>query len=306
MKAVPRLCVERTPLTGAFTRCLATGIRRRTLHSSGLGCIEDFGAPGDYPAPRGHSPEYQLVLPYAGAFEWHVGATAVFLDATRLLFVGAGEDYADRHVAGCGHDSIIITPCLSTLQELCRHDVPSRHPAFQGVAASTTPRIGLRTHRVLRLEVSGGDPLAGDELMIALLTEALGPAQRRAGTSPPRIVDRAKQFLHAHVCEPISLNQIARAVEVSGAYLTHAFAQSEGVSLCRYRMRLRLARALVDLPRRADIIRLALDLGFSSHGHFTNAFKSHYGVSPSAFRAGCRNPRRGSRSLGLRARVTTA
>jgi AraC family transcriptional regulator len=274
----------------------ATGIRRRTLHSSGLGCVEDFSAPGYCPAPCGHSPEYQLVLPYAGAFEWHVGTKTMLLDGTRVLFVTAGEDYADRHVAGCGHDSIIITPRLSMLHELCRPAVPARHPSFRHVVESTTPRMNLRSHRLLRLEASGNDPLARDELMIALLHDALRPTQRIAGAPPLRVVDAAKQFLHAHLCEPISLNEIAGAVQVSAAYLTDAFTRSEGMSLGRYRMRLRLNRALVDLPRCEDITGLALDLGFSSHAHFSDAFRSLFGLSPSAFRAGCGKPRRAVRA----------
>jgi AraC family transcriptional regulator len=271
------------------------GDRLRILHSSWLGRIEDFSAPGDCPAPRGHSPEYQLVVPYAGAFEYHLGAKTTLLDATRVLFVGAGEDYADAHVAGHGHDSIIITPHLSLLQELCGHAVPSRHPAFRCVTKPTTPRMNLRNHRLLRLEPSGNDLLARDELMIAVLDEALASTQRAARASPLRVVDRAKQFLHAHLCEPISLNEIAHAVQVSGAYLTDAFTRSEGVPLCHYRMRLRLNRALVDLPRCENITGLALDLGFSSHAHFSGAFKSLFGASPSAFRAGCGKPRRAVR-----------
>jgi AraC family transcriptional regulator len=269
----------------------AIGIRRRTLHSSRLGYVEDFSAPGDYPAPCGHSSEFQLVLPYAGAFEWRVGGNTVFLDGTRMLFVNAGEDYTDRHVVGCGHDSIIITPRLSTLHELCGRTLPSRHLAFQRVAGSTTARMNLLGHRLLHLETSGNDPLTSDELMIGLLKEALGRMQRVAGASPLRVVDAAKHFLHAHLCEPISLIQIAQAVQVSGAYLTDAFTRSEGVPLFRYRMRLRLNRALVDLPHCGDITGLALDLGFSSHAHFSNAFKSQYGLSPSAFRTECGKPR---------------
>ncbi|WP_241520347.1 MULTISPECIES: helix-turn-helix domain-containing protein [unclassified Variovorax] len=42
--------------------------------------------------------------------------------------------------------------------------------------------------------------------------------------------------------------------------------------------------ALVDLPRCEDITELALDLGFSSHAHFSNAFKAHFGIAPSIFR----------------------
>jgi AraC family transcriptional regulator len=301
--AVLHLSVERASLLRPVLAMPAIGIRRRTLHSSGLGCVEDFSAPGDYPAPCGHSTEYQLVLPYTGAFEWHVGAKTVFMDGTRVLFVSAGEDYAESHVAGCGHDSIIITPRLSVLQELCGHAVPSRHPAFQRVAESTTPRMNLRNHRLLRLEASGNDPLAGDEVVIALLNEALGPRQRVARTSPLRVVDAAKQFLHAHLCEPISLDEIAHAVQVSGAYLTDAFTRSEGVPLCRYRVRLRLNRALVDLPRCGDITGLALELGFSSHAHFSTAFKSLFGASPSAFRAGCGKPRRAVRVAPACAKV---
>ena len=279
---VPHFCVESARRLRRDLATPAAGIRRRILHSSGLGCVEDFSASGDYPPPCGHSPEYQLVLPYAGAFEWHVGAKTVFLDGTRVLFVSAGEDYADRHVAGFGHDSIIITPHVSMLYELCRPAAPARHPAFERVAESATPRMNLRSHRLLHLEASGNDPLASDELMIALLKEALAQTQRVAGVSPLRVVDAAKQFLHAHLCEPISLNEIAQAVQVSGAYLTDAFTRSEGVPLCRYRVRLRLNRALVELPRCDDITELALGLGFSSHAHFSNAFKSLYGVSPSS------------------------
>jgi AraC family transcriptional regulator len=270
----------------------AIGLRLRTLHSSVLGRIEDFSAPGDCPAPRGHSPEYQLVLPYAGAFEFHVGAKSAFLDVTRVLFVGAGEDFTDVHVAGGGHDCIIITPHLSMLQELCGHAVPSRHPAFRCVAKPTTPGMNMRNHRLLCLEASVSDPLARDELMISLLNEALGPTQKVARAAPLRVVDLAKQLLHARVGEPISLSEIAQAVQVSGAYLTDAFTRSEGMPLCHYRMRLRLNRALVDLPGCDDITRLALDLGFSSHAHFSTAFKSLFGVSPSAFRAGSGKPRR--------------
>jgi hypothetical protein len=231
------------PSFAAPPSCPRTGIRRHTLHSSWLGCIEDFSASGDWPAPRGHSPEYQLVSPYAGAFEFHVGGKTVLVDATRVLFVVAGEDYADSHVGRAGHDSIIITPRLSILQELCGHDAPSRHPAFQRIAKPTTQRVNMRCHRMLRLKVSGNDPLAFDELMIALLSEALEKTPNVAGASPLRVVDRAKQFLHARACERISLSEVAHAVQVSSAYLTQAFTQSEGMPLYRYHMRLRLNRA---------------------------------------------------------------
>ena len=85
--------------------------RRRTLHASALGLVEDFHLSGDSAAPSGHSPEYQVVLPYEGAVNWRVGAKTALLDSNSVLFVGAGEEYSESHlVAGVGHSSIIITP----------------------------------------------------------------------------------------------------------------------------------------------------------------------------------------------------
>jgi AraC-like DNA-binding protein len=53
----------------------------------------------------------------------------------------------------------------------------------------------------------------------------------------------------------------------------------------RFIHRLRLRAALDLLPEyRRDITRLALDLGYSSHSHFTYAFRREFGFPPSAWR----------------------
>src|SRR5262249_19539691 len=74
-------------------------------------------------------------------------------------------------------------------------------------------------------------------------------------------------------------------VGASSAYLTDVFSRFEGISLHRYVTQLRLARALIELPEAGNLTTLALDLGFSSHSHFTLAFRRAFGCTPSAFRA---------------------
>jgi AraC family transcriptional regulator len=44
------------------------------------------------------------------------------------------------------------------------------------------------------------------------------------------------------------------------------------------------------LPTSDDLTRLAHELGFSSHSHFSNAFHRWSGRTPSAFRAAARKP----------------
>jgi AraC-like DNA-binding protein len=80
------------------------------------------------------------------------------------------------------------------------------------------------------------------------------------------------------------LAEIAAEVRGSPVYLTQVFQQVEGLPLYRYQLRLRLARALDLLAHCDDLTDLSQDLGFSSHSHFSAAFRLAYGRSPSEFR----------------------
>ena len=52
-----------------------------------------------------------------------------------------------------------------------------------------------------------------------------------------------------------------------------------------YRQSLRLRMALERLRGNEDLTTIALDLGYSSHSHFTMAFRREYGLTPSAYRS---------------------
>lgn len=83
----------------------------------------------------------------------------------------------------------------------------------------------------------------------------------------------------------LSLSEIAREVETSVFHLARIFKARTGFSLHAYRNQLRLRAALERLPDRAvDLINIALDLGFSSHSHFTETFRRHFGQTPSVIR----------------------
>ena len=80
-----------------------------------------------------------------------------------------------------------------------------------------------------------------------------------------------------------TLAEIAHEVGVSPVYLTQVFQQVEAVPLYRYQLRLRLARALELLGQYDDLTALGLDLGFSSHSHFSASFRQAYGRTPVEF-----------------------
>jgi AraC-like DNA-binding protein len=133
-------------------------------------------------------------------------------------------------------------------------------------------------------------------LVLTVLRSALqmeDPAYEPRATTR-RMLRRAKEFVEANFSAALRLGDVARAVNASPAYLTDVFRRAEGISLHRYIVQLRLARALVELPEATDLTTLALDLGFSSHSHFASAFRRAFGCTPSEFRESMRGdlPRR--------------
>ena len=82
---------------------------------------------------------------------------------------------------------------------------------------------------------------------------------------------------------PLAKN-IYGATKTAAEDLCRLFRRHTGMTLHEYRTELRLRDALDRLAsRRGDLTRIALDLGFSSHSHFTAAFRRAFGMTPTAF-----------------------
>ena len=86
--------------------------------------------------------------------------------------------------------------------------------------------------------------------------------------------------------EPLSLAAVAAALAVSPFHLARVFRAQTGFSLAGYVHGLRLRRAAERLAAEpdTDLSRLALDLGYCSHSHFTHRFRAAFGRPPSALR----------------------
>jgi AraC family transcriptional regulator len=133
--------------------------------------------------------------------------------------------------------------------------------------------------------------LEAESLSLTLVCRSLGPrTSHEPGSTHARrrLVDRVKVLLASDLARRWTLAEIAAEIGGSAVYLTQVFQQVEGLPLYRYHLRLRLARALDLIAAHDDLAALAQDLGFSSHSHFTAAFKQAYGCSPSAFQQSSR------------------
>ncbi|MCX7513057.1 helix-turn-helix transcriptional regulator [Frateuria hangzhouensis] len=232
----------------------------------------------------------QLVFPYRGTYVRHVGTDDAVADASQVLFFNAGEDYQISHPNPGGDASLSMTMDEVLLREIAPDALlrPGEPLRFVQTRLRIDPRAQVLV-ALLRHSLREGvaEPLEGESLALTLAHRALAPrTTHAAGASQgrQRLVDRAKVVLARDLARRWTLAEVAAEVGVSAVYLTQSFHQVEGVPLYRYQLRLRLARALDLLRDYEDLAALGVDLGFSSHSHFTAAFQKMYGRTPSEFR----------------------
>ncbi len=231
-----------------------------------------------------------LVFPYRGLFLRHVGSMQSVADANHVLCFNAGEGYQVSHPAAGGDACLSLAISQPLLRELAPATLLQHRdvPMFRNHSLRIDERAQVLV-ALLRHGLRGGaiEPLEAESLALTLVCRSLGPRTTHAAGSTrsrQRLVDRAKLLLASDLGRRWTLAAIASEVGGSPVYLTQAFKQVEGMPLYRYHLRLRLARALDLVADREDFTALALDLGFSSHSHFSAAFRQAYGRTPSEFR----------------------
>jgi AraC family transcriptional regulator len=232
-----------------------------------------------------------FVFPYRGVYLRHVGNDQAVADANHVLFFNAGQGYQVSHPLTGGDASLVLSIAEATVRELAPGHLACEE-AGRFVFNQQHLRIDARAQALvmlLRHTLANGtiEPLEAEGLSLTLVSRAIGPRTARepgASYARRRLVDRVKILLASDLSRRWTLAEIAREIRGSAVYLTQVFQQVEGLPLYRYHLRLRLARALDLLATREDLSGLAQDLGFSSHSHFSAAFKQHYGVTPGEFR----------------------
>ena len=285
---------------------------RTQILTTSSGLVEDVTGRvvGRRRSPEGFSPEFQLALPYRGVFVWHVGRDDVVGDPNQMLFVTGGEPFRVSGPRPGEYAELIVTPSFSVLSQHMEgtgFDLPS-NPLFRARSSRATPAVQRAAARLLHRATwsEWSDALAEEESLFELLRAALQIELKQAVPSARtrRLIQRTKEYLQSTFMRALHLTDIADAVGTTATYLTDVFTRFEGVSLKRYITQLRLARALIELNQMDDLTELALSLGFSSHSHFTLAFRRAFGCTPSAFRSATRRSR--SRPVPRRSSVAAS
>lgn len=101
-----------------------------------------------------------------------------------------------------------------------------------------------------------------------------------------KLVEECKKYIFQHMHEKMTVKQIAESLYVNPDYLSHLFAEREGITISGYVQGRRIDQAknlLMYSPY--DCRSIANYLGYASQSHFGKVFKEHTGMSPNEYRA---------------------
>lgn len=272
----------------------------RVIHTTHDFRIGTFRCPVDHPEFRTAGPieGYTVVFPRSAVWIQHADRPAFVADPGVVTIYNRSQPYTRKALAAEGDRS----DWLSLSRELAVSIVAAIDPeaaanpegpfpmAFGPSSSELYFQQRLLFSRAIRGSIGAFELeqevllLAGSALERAMLGG--GPARARRSGAMRDLVEAARAEIARDPFSRRTIREIAAGLGASPFHLCRAFRRLTGLTLHHYQLELRARLALehIDGPGR-DLSRLAQDLGFSSHSHFSAAFRRRMGRTPSRARA---------------------
>lgn len=221
--------------------------------------------------------DVRLVLIRRGGFRRRVRGVCTDLDRTVGYLGLPGEEEHFAHPAGgdvCS--SISLKPGLWRA-------MAGDAPRLAGSSLYVDGRLDLAHRRLLAATRHDGA-----EELVGLVAQVVGRTVTTTtpdGAGDQALVAKARGVIGDDHPAAAGLLPLAGLLGVSPYRLSRAFTRELGVSLTRYRNRVRVARALDRLEEgEASLAALAADLGFADQAHLCRTVREHLGHTPTALR----------------------
>ena len=244
--------------------------------------------------------EALFAFPREGVWIQHDGGAPFVADANTVTYYNKGQCYTRQKLSGRGdHCEWFAVAPEAIAETLSTHEpaaIDRPETPFRFTHGPSDPESYLRQRLVFQhvSDEQGPDRLFVEEAVLSILGDVTKLAYerhgvRRAARARQRrdvdLVESARDVISRNFKGNLSLSDIAHEVDSSVFHLARIFKARTGFSLHAYRNQLRLRAALERLAEPGvDLIDIALDLGFSSHSHFTETFRRSFGKTPSAVR----------------------
>jgi AraC family transcriptional regulator len=265
--------------------------------------------PEDRPFEEQHT-HYAIAMVVAGTFQYRSPLGRCVMTPGGVMLGNPGQCYE------CGHEHARGDRCVAFWY------APDYFERLAADVRGRGERVGFRHARIPALRplapvvarAAGGAmgtlDVAWEELGVALAARVAGVdagAASRDTRLPPnavahvtRAVRRISRYPDAHW----TLTRLARDARLSPYHFLRTFQRVSGVTPHQFILRARLREATARLASKSDsVLEIALDCGFGDVSNFNRAFRTEFGVSPTAYRQSGRadlHSRKSCRPSGLR------
>lgn len=251
--------------------------------------------PQDQRHPRilhAHQDLAEILLICGGRGRYLIGETFYEVRAGDLLLYNSGvvhDELSSEEDAVSSYCVALAGLRLPGLREnaLVADDAPALLRA--GEEAEDLRLLMDMMYRYLLEDRPGCEALCR-HLALALLGRILqlagdAPRRDRADTEPKALGRQVQSYIDQHFSQPLTLQDMGRALHVSPYYLSHVFKETSGYSPTQYLLRRRIGEAQnllisTDLP----MAKIAEQVGFETQNYFNLQFSKHVGMPPGKFR----------------------
>jgi AraC-like DNA-binding protein len=234
-----------------------------------------------------------LVFPRTSVYIQHEDRERIVAGPNVVMFYNQGQTYrryviSERgdHCEWFAFDGDLVLDALRPYDT--KIEARPEHP-FRLTHGLSDPTCYLLQRRVVEhlLSESQPDALFIEESLLWILERTIEKAYRK-----PRQTRSERSIQRERVCalqaalttrfqEHLTLEKLAAEFDYSPYYLCRIFRQQTGLTIHQYLTQVRLRTALEWIPgNENNLTELAFRLGFSSHSHFTLAFRKAFGVPP--------------------------
>lgn len=252
-----------------------------------------FGARAWRNIDAGTPDEFILVTPVSTSLVYRqFGRQAEVVQGGNVLLDARSPYEFERRATGsilCHHiPGFLLRAVTAHPEDLCAVAI-----APEGLGAVIQNLVGSIWRHIDEIDDTARNLLMSN--VAALLPAACRarPARRPSPAREPHLL-RATRYVEARLDDPaLSVAAVADGIGLSPSHL-HALARRNGITIGQMIQTMRLERCAREFrearPAEPRITDVAYRWGFADSAHFSRAFRRHFGMSPSAYRAHHRRP----------------
>jgi len=238
-----------------------------------------------YYFPKHFHEHYTILFVEKGVNEGFTERNPYKVENGGVLVINPG----DIHAGNSYKDKALKFFSLKIEEEFIRQFLDKNNLHFMGdIYFETSPIYDAYLNRAMLSFFDIKENCSGDRyeeslnLILGILLKSYSNQKIVEELPPLKAMSLAHQFIHDRFKENFTLDELAKASNLSAFHLVRQFKSTFGLTPFQYMRNLRIEKAKTLLDK-ANITQVAHEVGFYDHSHFLKSFKKIEGILPSHY-----------------------